>query len=105
MWCPACEIRLKNNECNNVRIGIKRNQENLHRRMISATSKKLKHAEIGDSVLIPISRPDMISSIGPSNLSGCITNKEDHLYTIGQLKEYLELNTRGVNLMYVTRIY
>ena len=51
--------------------------------MINATSKKLKHAEIGDSVLIPISRPDMISSIGPRNLSGCITHKEDHLYTIG----------------------
>ena len=27
VWCPACEIRLKNKECDNVRIGIKRNQE------------------------------------------------------------------------------
>ena len=96
MWCPACKIRLKNKECDNVRIGIKINQENWHRRMINATSKKLKHAEIGDSVLIHISRPDMISSIGPMNLSGCITNKEDHLYTIGTTEGILGANyTRG----------
>ena len=54
VWCSACEIRMKNKECDNVGIGITRNQENLHRRMINATSNKLKHAEIGNSVVIPI---------------------------------------------------
>ena len=33
------------------------------------------------SLLIPISRPNKISLIGPRNLSGCITNK-DHLYRL-----------------------
>ena len=46
--------------CDTMRAGIKRNQEE---RMLNASSKKLKQAQVGDSVLIPIFQPNKISSL------------------------------------------
>ena len=74
VWCPSCDIRLY----------IKRHQESLHNKMLGSSSNKRSKSvvEVGESVLIPIARPDTMSSIGPRNITGCITGREDDLYTI-----------------------
>ena len=86
VWRPACEMRKKNERCNELILGIKRSQEKLHTRILSNYSKKFKQAQIGDSILIPITCPDKMSSIGPRNLTGCITQKDNELYTIGTVE-------------------
>ena len=58
-----------------MRAGIKRNQEKLHERMLNTSSKKLRPAEVGDTVVIPIAQPDKVNSLGPRNMLGCITGK------------------------------
>ena len=83
VWCPNCDIKEQNKNREQVRLGIKRNQECLHNRMLSCSNKRFKLAHVGESVLIPITRPDTMSSIAPRNLTGCITSKEDDMYTIG----------------------
>ena len=50
--------------------------------MLSANNKKFKPATIGNTVLIPISQPDKMSSIGPRNLIGQITEEHDSEYTV-----------------------
>ena len=52
--------------------------------MLNASSKKFKQAQVGDSVLIPISQPDKISSLGPRNILGCISSRDDSTYSIGR---------------------
>ena len=49
--------------------------------MLKSSGKKFKLAEIGDTVLIPISQLDNISSIGPRYLMGHIIDAQDYLYT------------------------
>ena len=51
--------------------------------MSARSSKKFKQAQVGDSVLIPISQPDTISSLGPHNTLGCITSRYGSTYSIG----------------------
>ena len=93
MWCPAYDIRKKNDKCHEIRSGIKRSQEDLHSKMLRNSSKKFKEAHVGDSILIPISRPDVISSIGPRNLTRCITSKDNEFYTVGTTEGYLQPST------------
>ena len=69
--------------CDTLRAGIRRNLERQQERMLNASSKKFKHAQVGDSVLIPISKPDKISSLGHRNILGCITSGDDSTYSIG----------------------
>ena len=45
--------------------------------------KKLQPAEVENSVIIPISRPDKINSLGPRNIVGCITSIDNSTYTVG----------------------
>ena len=90
--CPACDISNRNEECNQMRAAIKRSQENQQERMLNASSKKFKDAEVGDSVLIPISQPDKISSLGPRNILGCITSIGDSTYSIGTSRGKLAVN-------------
>ena len=66
-----------------MRAGIKRSQESLHYRMLNSSSKKLKPAHIGNTVIIPISEPDKVNSLGPRNIIGCITDKDDSTYIVG----------------------
>ena len=75
-----------------MRAGIKRNQEKQQDRMLNTASKRFKHAEVGDSVLIPISQPDKIQSLGPRNILGCITSRDDSSYSIGTIQ-----GTQAVN--------
>ena len=60
--------------------------------MLNASVKKFKHAEVGDSVLIPISQPDKVSSLGPRNIIGCITSRSDSTYSIGTNQGTLAVN-------------
>ena len=82
VWCRSCFLIERNIKTQNLRKGIKRNQEKMHERMLKASNKKFKPAEIGETVLIPISQPDKMSSIGPRNIIGRITKEQDSLYTI-----------------------
>ena len=56
--------------------------------MLNSSNKNFKMEEVGNSILMPISQPDTMSSIGPRNLPEYITSKEDDLFSIG--------NTEGI---------
>ena len=64
----------RNKARDSMRDGIKRSQEQLHDRMLKSNAKKLQPAEVGNNVIIPISRPDKINSLRPRNIVGCITS-------------------------------
>ena len=55
----------------------------------TSSNKKVFNAEVGDSILIPISQPDTMSSIGPRNLPAYISCKEDDLFSIGSTEGIL----------------
>ena len=82
--CPPCDLSSRRDACEEMRARIKKNQERKHERMLNASSKKFKQAQVGDSVLIPISQPDKISSLGPRNILGCISSRDDSTYSIGR---------------------
>ena len=48
-----------------------------------SSSKKFHPACVGDNVIIPIQRPDRMTSLGQRNLLGVITGVGDSCYTIG----------------------
>ena len=75
-----------------MRAGIKRCQEKQKDRMLNTASKKFKEAEVGDSVLIPISQPDKVHSLGPRNILGCITSRNESTYSIGTTQGRLAVN-------------
>ena len=83
VWCPQCDIKLNSKEADITRAGIKRNQESLHERMVESSSNKFHSAFVGDNVIIPIQRPDRMTSLGQLNLLGFITGVGDSCYTIG----------------------
>ena len=86
VWCPACDLLAKNANSTSLRIGIKRSQNKCHERMLSYSSKRIKPAKIGDNIVIPISKPDKLSTIGPRNILGCITDQIDDVYSVGTLE-------------------
>ena len=90
--CPACDISSRKDACNKIRAGIKRCQEKQQDRMLNTASKKFKEAEVGDSVLIPISQPDKVHSLGPRNILGCITSRDESTYSIGTTLGTLAVN-------------
>ena len=81
--CPACDLAERRIPFDSMRAGIKRNQEKLHERMLNTSSKKLRPAEVGDIVVIPIAQPDKVNSLGPRNMLGCITEKGETTYRVG----------------------
>ena len=103
--CPGCDLASRKETCSTMRAGIKRNQESLHHRMLNSSSKKFKPAHIGNTVMIPISEPDKVNSLGPRNIIGCITGKDDSTYTVGTLKAQSQLFILGISLSYVPVIY
>ena len=66
-----------------LRLNIKHSQEKCNQRMLNASNKQFKPAEIGDNIIIPISKPDKLSRIGPRNIVGCITNQVKNIYSVG----------------------
>ena len=61
--CPPCDLSSRRDVCDTMRAGIKRNQERQQERMLNASMKKFRQAQVGVSVLIPISQPDKISPL------------------------------------------
>ena len=82
VWCQSCLLKEKNISTQHLIKGIKRNQEKLHDRMLKSSNKKFKPAEISDTVLMLISQPDKMSSIGPRKLVGHIIEAQDSVYTV-----------------------
>ena len=82
IWCPQSDIKSNSKEGNITRAGIKRNQERLHERMDESSSKKFHPASVGDYVIIPIQRPDRMTSLAQRNLLAVITGVADSCYTI-----------------------
>ena len=60
--CPACDLAERRIPFDSMRAGIKRNQERLQERMLKTSFKKLKPAEIVDTVVILIAHPDKVYS-------------------------------------------
>ena len=57
-------------------------------RKSSAQNVEFKLQEVNASsyrntILVPISEPDKVNSLGLRNISGCITGKDDSTYTVG----------------------
>ena len=44
-------------------------------------------ANVGDTVIIPIAKPDVMIPLGSKNLMGVIMDKNEDLYAIGLIKE------------------
>ena len=82
VWCKACDVNSRNQECNIMRAGIKRSQEKSHERMLTASGKRLKPALVGDAVIIPVPHPDRLCAIGARNILGSICDKQDDIYTV-----------------------
>ena len=101
--CHACDLSSRREACSKMRAGIKRNQEKQRDRMLSTASKRFKHAEVGDSVLIPISQPDKIQCLGPRNILGCISLRVEmiHHTLSAQFKEHWQLITVVTSSKYV----
>ena len=101
--CPACDHSSRREACSKMRAGIKRNQEIQQDRMLNTASKRFKHAEVGDSVLIPISQPDKIQCLGPRNILGCISLRVEmiHHTLSAQFKEHWQLITVVTSSKYV----
>ena len=91
-WCAKCDLANTAKQANNVRVGIKRNQEKLHDRMISSAAKKFQPAAMGDNVVVPIERPDKMHSLGPRNMLGIVTDISEDIYTIGTRNGTLNTN-------------
>ena len=72
------------------RIGIKRSQGKLHSRMLKSSASKVASANVGDTVIIPIAKPDVKIPLGSKNLMGVIMDKDKYLYVIGTDQGRLE---------------
>ena len=82
VWCQDCFEKEKITSTQHLRKGRKINQEKLHYRMLKSSGKKFKLAEIGDTVLIPVSlyQLEKMSSIGQRYLMGHIIDAQDCIY-------------------------
>ena len=49
--CPSCDLSPRRGACEEMRTGIKRNQERQHESMLNASSKKFMQAQVGDSTV------------------------------------------------------
>ena len=61
--CPRCDIGVNSNKAENIRAEIKRNQNKLHQLMFQSSAKNFHPACVGDNVIIPIERPDRMTSL------------------------------------------
>ena len=83
VWCPKCNINTNSSESEYTRVTIMGNQNRLHDRMFKSSAKRFHPACVGDKVIIPIVRPDMMNSLGQGNMIGVVTEVENDNYTIG----------------------
>ena len=50
VWCPRCDLDVKRDKHEVMRVGIKRKQDVLHQRMISSAAKRYEPALVGDNI-------------------------------------------------------
>ena len=82
VWCHYCDLQKRQSESETQRRGINRKQESLHQRMLKASCNRFPDANIGDNIILPISKPDSLA-FGNKNMLGVVLSKEDELYSIG----------------------
>ena len=51
--------------------------------MLVSAAKKFCPANVGDNVVVPIQKPDKMTSLGPSNMLGVVTDVSKGSFTIG----------------------
>ena len=90
VWCSKCDLHRLQGESEVERIGIKRRQGKLHSRMLKSSASKVPSANVGDTVIIPIAKPDVMIPLGSKNLMGVIMDKDKDLYAIGTDQGRLE---------------
>ena len=90
IWCTKCDLHRLQRESEVERVGIKRNQRKLHSRLLRSSANKVTSFDVGDTVIIPISKPDIIIPLGSKNLMCVIMDKDGDLYTIGSDQGKLE---------------
>ena len=90
IWCSKCDLHRLQQESEVERIGIKRRQSKFHSRMLKSSASKMTSANVGDTVIIPIAKPDVMIPLGSKNLMGVIMDKNEDLYAIGTDQGRLE---------------
>ena len=94
--CNKCDLKRNQNDAEAMRHKLKRKQTQQHQHMLKSSINRIPPVNIGDSVLIQISSPDTMTTLGSKNLLGIISNKEDDLYTISTRQGTIEsLYTRN----------
>ena len=83
VYCNKCEVANATRQTDSIVAGIKMRQDKLHDRMLVSAAKKFCPANIGDNVVVPIERPDKMTSLGPRNMLGVVTDITEGSYTIG----------------------
>ena len=66
--------------------------DRLHDRMLVSAAKKFCPANVGDNVVVPIPRPDKMTSLAPRNMLGVVTDVSEGSYTIGTRDGTLSTN-------------
>ena len=80
--CNICDLKRNQNNAELTRLELRRKEKQQHQRMLKSSISGLPPADIGDSVSMPISSPDIMTTLGSKNLLGIISDKQDDLYTI-----------------------
>ena len=91
VWCLRCDLQQRQTNSETQRKGIKRKQIDLHQRMVKANCNHFPDANIGDNILLPITKPDSIA-FGKKNMLGVVLSKENDLYSIGTKYGVLDTN-------------
>ena len=51
--------------------------------MLKSSADRLSTANIGDNILLPIAKPDIMSSIGSKNMMGVVLDKQNYFFSVG----------------------
>ena len=64
--------------------------------MLKSSADRLSTANIGDNILLPIAKPDIMLSIGSKNMMGVVLDKQNDSFSVGTRHGQLESTyTRG----------
>ena len=97
VWMCAHAILHHARKHESIRASMKRSQESFHRKL-NSSSKNLKPAHIGNTVVIPISEPDKVNSLGPLLVALLIKMTLHKLLAL--LKAQSQLLILGISLSY-----
>ena len=69
--------------------------------MLKRSSNMLPEGSVRDNVVLPISKPDVRTTLGCRNMIGVIADNQDGMSTISTKQEHLILPLLEINLIYV----